>query len=377
MESHRFEMRYIPALDGLRGIAVLLVMAFHAEVPFLQGGFVGVDVFFALSGFLITALLLKEHSKSGRISFRNFYIRRALRLLPALFTIISAVILMSFIIQDAEGRSATLRESLATLFYVSNWVLAFDLFDMYFLAHSWSLAIEEQFYILWPMTLSLLMALRLKRNHLFTIIAALGLASWGWRMLLLAGGEPVDRVYFALDTRLDGLLLGSALAVLLSSNLIKPFAGETKRTQRLGTWVPFGALALMIGVCILPHPHPHFAYQVTIPLVVFVSLIILYFVTGSTTYQTPVERVLSHPALIYLGRISYGLYLWHLLICRIVYDKLNLESWVLGTLLSVSAALIAASLSYFIIEKPALSLKDRFQFKPTTANSPVSQASSP
>ena len=153
MTNPPFRLGYRPALDGLRGIAILAVLAFHSRAFFLEGGFIGVDLFFVLSGFLITVLLVQEKAKHGRIDFKAFYIRRALRLLPAMLGLLTALWVATLVLGDRFATDAALMGKVmaVTLAYVPNWVLAFDLGAWpSALTHVWSLAIEEQFYLLWP-----------------------------------------------------------------------------------------------------------------------------------------------------------------------------------------------------------------------------------
>ena len=161
-----FRLGYRPSLDGLRGVAVLVVMAHHAYVPFFRGGGVGVDIFFVLSGFLITSLLLEEWRRTQDISLRGFYIRRGLRLLPALFMLL--LVLQAYALLRMRGDAFWEMEKAigAVLGYFGNWVAALGLYDMRVLSHTWSLSIEEQFYFLWPIILLLMLRSRWKRTRI-------------------------------------------------------------------------------------------------------------------------------------------------------------------------------------------------------------------
>ena len=160
---------YVPALDGLRGLAVLLVVLFHAAAPPFQGGFVGVDMFFVLSGYLITNLLLQEYQQQGRIDFGRFYLRRFLRLMPALLFMTATFALVASWQLEGEPLRQALGEIPWAVSYLANWARAWDLIPMFYLVHTWSLAIEEQFYLLWPVVL-LWTARKGGRDGL-----------WGWR----------------------------------------------------------------------------------------------------------------------------------------------------------------------------------------------------
>jgi peptidoglycan/LPS O-acetylase OafA/YrhL len=151
-----FSLSYTPALDGIRGVSILAVMIYHAGASFLPGGFIGVDVFFVLSGFLITALLLKEYDRGRQIQLKKLYIRRVLRLAPALAVLLFVFTVSSWLLLEPKQAGSHLWDAFITLCYASNWTQALDIHPPDLLGHTWSLSIEEQFYILWPMTLCLL-----------------------------------------------------------------------------------------------------------------------------------------------------------------------------------------------------------------------------
>ncbi len=206
LETSKFRLGYIPALDGIRAVAILLVMCVHANVPFIPGGFIGVDIFFVLSGFLITALLLKEFDEHAVIHFKKFYMRRILRLLPALVVMLITLNLLSLILLNAAERQSNLIDSFIALFYMSNWAFVFNLRPLFFLTHTWSLSIEEQFYILWPVVLLIILRKHSSREKVFGTVLGLAMASWLWRVILTVTTLSYGRVFFSLDTRLDGLL---------------------------------------------------------------------------------------------------------------------------------------------------------------------------
>jgi len=183
--SQPFRLGYRPALDGIRGAAVLAVMLFHFGAPFDQGGFLGVDAFFVLSGFLITALLIEEWSRTGGIAFRRFYTRRALRLLPALFAMLLLVTVVVALIAPRDVQEATWRGTVVTLLYAANWQKVFSSQSVGLLGHTWSLSIEEQFYVLWPPLLLLLLRHRLSLHWLTLVAAVLAVASASTRALMM------------------------------------------------------------------------------------------------------------------------------------------------------------------------------------------------
>lgn len=222
VEKMAFQLKQSPALTGLRGGAVLLVMLFHADVPMLRGGYIGVDIFFVLSGFLISSLLIEEFHASGTINIKHFYIRRLLRLAPAVLLLLAIFSLLSFLFLSPERSSRNLIDALIALTYMSNWARAFSIHPPDYLGHTWSLSIEEQFYIFWPLTLVLFLRLSPRLSHVAVLILAIALASAGLRIFLLAEGASFFRLYNGLDTRADALMIGCALAAFFHGGEGRP-----------------------------------------------------------------------------------------------------------------------------------------------------------
>jgi peptidoglycan/LPS O-acetylase OafA/YrhL len=212
---------YLPGLDGLRALAVIAVLLYHAELPWIPGGFLGVEVFFVISGYLITTLLLAEWRQRGRIDLKAFWLRRARRLLPALYLLL--VVTLAYAVVFLPGEVAGLRgDAVAALGYVTNWYLVLG-HESYFeaigrpslLKHLWSLAVEEQFYLLWPPVLALGLGVGATRwRERRVLLGALALAAASALLMALLYRPEVDlsRVYFGSDTRAAGLLIGAALA---------------------------------------------------------------------------------------------------------------------------------------------------------------------
>jgi len=205
-----YPLGYKPALDGLRALAVLPVLLFHGGVPGFQWGYIGVDVFFVISGYLITDTLLKEQAETGCISLLGFYRRRALRLLPALALVCLAVLLFMGLVANSWNQAW--REIAIVAFYAGNWTRALGTGLPQYLGHTWSLAIEEQFYIRWPALLLAILALNPTIISSLRLILALVIAVTCWRIFLALYGASADRLYNGTDTRADALLIGAALA---------------------------------------------------------------------------------------------------------------------------------------------------------------------
>lgn len=336
---------YVPAFDGLRAVAVLAVMLFHAQPGWLPGGFIGVDVFFVLSGYLITRLLLVEYGAHGRIAWRRFYGRRARRLAPALLLMLVAYCAWMSLVPGVD-MAAHLRDALLAFLYVSNWVRAFDGQALHYLGHTWSLAVEAQFYLLWP-----LLVLRvLRRNAAPASLAAwaalLALASWGARLGLLWSGASLERMYNGLDSHADGLMAGALLAA--------GWSGASRWWEELPAWARralLGAAMALLGALIAradwTSPWMSGLGYVAVSLTVVVLLLAL----GSAE-PSLLGRLLSTRLLVWVGTISYGLYLWHFPVLRVLQDW-ELGGWTL-VLAGFALTFAPAAASYYLVERPLL-----------------------
>ena len=339
-----------PALDGLRGLAVAVVVLFHLDR--LQGGFLGVDLFFVLSGYLITSLLVAEHRRMGTIGLGGFWARRARRLLPALFAVLVGVALLLLWFTPEAQRSAFRGDALATLGYVANWHRMgatagyWDMFNQPSpLDHMWSLAIEEQFYLVWPIVAVLVLRLRRSSVAGLGVLALVGAAvSFG---LLAWAYEPADtnRAYFATDTRLGPTLLGAGLAVFVAGRLRRdtpPTAGR----EGLGLL----ALAWMAWSVWQVDGLGSWYYQGGLVAFAVAAIVAVACFTGGPPGR--VTRVLACPPLRWLGTVSYGVYLWHWpVIVYLTADRAHVDGVVLDVL-RVALTLALAAASYAWIERP-------------------------
>ena len=336
---------YRPSLDGVRAIAILAVLALHCE--WLQSGYLGVDVFFALSGFLITSLLLEEYAATGTIALRWFYARRALRLLPALlaFLIVFTIVFLATV--PPQYGPLALYEAAAVLFYVANWAWLIGL-PLGLYGHAWSLAIEEQFYLLWP--LALLGLLRTIRSYraIAAIVLVMAGAGVAWRFALIRAQAPFEHIYQGTDAHGDGLLIGCAASLLLR-------AGAFGHGRALGLLGAAG-LAALFGLARYPYDY---LYNHTSTLAaIATALLVVHVIRVPSSWLT---RALAVRPLVGLGRISYGVYLWH---TPVFYycGALAANGWhpsQPAVLLGWAATLTVSIVSYFVIERPALALKAR------------------
>jgi peptidoglycan/LPS O-acetylase OafA/YrhL/lysophospholipase L1-like esterase len=345
----------MPALDGIRAIAVIAVLLYHAELTAFQGGFLGVDIFFALSGFLITRLLVEEYRARGVIALTDFYVRRARRLLPALLAVIVFVVaLTATLVQDAAHHARG--DAVAALLYLSNWwfiVSEQSYFDTWgrppLLQHLWSLAIEEQFYVLWPLIAGA--ALKAGGHVLVAIALAGSLMSTAWMAWLAwqrdyPESADASRAYFGSDTHSMGLLFGAALgAAGRGVAEIEPAS--------LKKWMPHisaTSLVLLTASFYLLGEHSRALYLGGFLAVSIVTIVLVY----STTYHAnATSRLLSMPALRWIGDRSYGLYLWHWPIFAITRPGLDLPvTGVPSLLLRLGLTVLVAQASYVLLETP-------------------------
>lgn len=328
-----------PELDGLRAFAVIAVLLDHTNIFGFDGGGLGVDVFFTLSGFLITSLLVEEFADSGRVALGRFWLRRGLRLMPALWAVVLAVVLLRPLLPKE-----TMSGVLPALLYYSNWQRAF-VGDIGALGHTWSLSIEEQFYLIWPIAL---VAILRVGGIPWAIRTTIGAAAFvvGFREAIYQTGALSDaRIYNGFDFRCDGLLIGCALSLAFHSNTVP-------------AWVyrPRTVILALIGLAVVFLARGwwniHFYAERTAAALATAALIAAV-CKGSVP---KVASVLAHPVARWVGVRSYAIYLWHYPVCLIL-GLAGLVAAPLEIILSVSIA----GLSYIAIEAPILGLRARLR----------------
>jgi peptidoglycan/LPS O-acetylase OafA/YrhL len=331
-----YPLDYNPAFDGLRAVAVIVVMLLHARVPGFGSGEFGVDVFFVLSGYLITSMLV--HGIAQRQPLGIIYWHRFIRLTPPLIVVCASLLAVAPLL----GMSLqAVNDSAASLLYVSDWTVTYHVEGIpSFLNNTWSLAIEEQFYLIWPLSLLGMRRIGGMRAVLPATLCLLAISLawqfWMWWMI-----DP-GRVYFAFDTRCCGLLIGCATALAgehlaHARRFLRP-AGRVGATFLGGLmaggagWTPWTCLGASVASA-----------------AVIADL--------AVNRSGPIHSVLCQRGPVAIGRISYAVYLWHMPVTLIVEHHLALPK-VIGTLLSISITLICATASFFIIEQPARHLRD-------------------
>lgn len=318
-------MQYNPALDGLRALALLLVLAFHARIEGFHGGFFGVDVFFVLSGYLITRLLAEQHSATGTINVSAFYLRRLRRLYPALLLFLGVYLIAGPL--AFPNRQDHARDALVAATYLSDYGFAFWRIP-WVIQHTWSLSVEEHFYLAWPVVL--LMVLKLPRSCWAPVVLTLAVAATLWRWHVVFNVDPWQQPYYRFDTRLSGILLGAAAGLWRPQvpRLAAPLGGAllllamsqayTKADSSLTGWMALaegGSLLLVLGA-----------------------------------HQVP---LLAWAPLVWIGKLSYGIYLWHypIMLWLRAHDVIGWESLAIGG----GGAILGGAVSYFTVERFARS----------------------
>ena len=344
-------LRHVPALDGLRGLAIAGVLCYHAGFPWARGGFLGVSAFFTLSGFLITSLLLSEHRATGRVDLRAFWARRARRLLPAAYTTLAAVVVFGVALADPGQVRGLRADVLAALGYVANWRFLLDgrsYAEMFAapspLQHFWSLAIEEQYYVTFPLLAAGALALgRGRRGLLGATLLAFTAASAVTAVAL----RGVDRVYFGTDTRASELLVGALLAVVLTGRELRFRPSARRMIDTAG----LAALSVLILTWSRTGQGDAWLYAGGLTLHALLTAAVI----AACVSASAVPRMLAWPPLRALGRVSYGAYLYH----WPVFLFLDGERTGLGRgplfVARVAATLALASASFVLIEQPVRS----------------------
>jgi peptidoglycan/LPS O-acetylase OafA/YrhL len=335
--------RHLPALDGLRAIAVFTVMLYHYTAsPWIPGD-LGVSLFFVISGFLITLLLLREYEKTATVSLRGFYLRRTLRIFPAYY----AFILFSLTVDWVRGHRWTHGLFFAAVGYAVNYYNALNGHPVTSVSHAWSLADEEQFYLLWPI-IFLIIASRPARTARMTLIGII-IAVVAWRSYLYLGrAVGAAYVYNAFDTRFDNLAIGCLLAFLASG----------KRVARVGSaiassaWMPLVTVALLYASRVFAPSSYHYSIGFTVDAILMAVLITQLMQLTTTSLWS----WLDHPITRYIGAISYPLYLYHAWGMSAA-THLGKHGVVVTTLMAAGASTVLACGSYYLVEKPFLRMK--------------------
>ena len=338
----------IGGLDGLRAVAVIAVVVYHLWPGKVPAGFLGVDLFMVLSGFLITGLLIDERSRAGLIRLGAFWVRRFRRLVPALLALLVGVAILISITGGADLKRTVRGQGIASLLYVGNWKLVAEGTSYASLSsapspllHLWSLAIEEQFYVVWPLVVFGVLYLARGRRLPLMLVAALGaVASAMWMAVLFDPHDDPLRLYYGTDTRAQAFLIG-ALAVLAARRY------TSARARRIVRWASVPAFVLVVDAFLLLHA-PGVLYRGGFAAFALVAAVLVV----AVTQDGPVTRLLDRAPLRIVGRVSYGIYLWHWPIIVLVTERNAPVHGFALLLLRLSLIAGATAASWLLVEHP-------------------------
>lgn len=348
--------RYITGLDGIRAIAVIMVLSYHLKLSLFKSGFLGVTVFFVLSGYLITGILISEVEEEGTIDLKNFWLRRIRRLVPAVMSMAVVIIFVSAVVNRVIFTKGC-KDFLASVLGFNNWWQIFNKVSYFEAAgvpspftHCWSLAIETQFYLIYPLILLGIYKLaksrgegRVKRGLLFAgVTLLLALISVILMIVLFDPQKDASRVYYGTDTRAFSLLFGALLAIMWEYRMV-PRRLSASVNMVLGS-VSFAALLVMT---IAINGSSNFWYRGGQFVGTILTVLMVYAVSGRKTW---LSRFLSNPVLKWIGDRSYSLYLWHYPIILLISKGIKASWWI--TLIEIVLSVVLAELSYRFIETP-------------------------
>ena len=348
--------RYITGLDGIRAIAVIMVLAYHLKLALFKSGFLGVTVFFVLSGYLITGILISEVEEEGTIDLKNFWLRRIRRLVPAVMSMAVVIIFVSAVVNRIIFTKGC-KDFLASVLGFNNWWQIFNKVSYFEAAgvtspftHCWSLAIETQFYLIYPLILLGIYKLvksreegRAKRGLLFAgVTLLLALISVILMIVLFDPQQDASRVYYGTDTRAFSLLFGALLAILWKYQMV-PRRLSASVNMVLGS-VSF---AVLIVMTIAINGSSNFWYRGGQFVGTILTVLMVYAVSGRKTW---LSRFLSNPVLKWIGDRSYSIYLWHYPIILLISKGIKASWWI--TLIEIVLSVVLAELSYRFIETP-------------------------
>ena len=352
--------KYLPSIDSLRALAVLAVIIYHVDVNYLPGGFLGVDLFFVLSGYLISSLIIKEYRKTGSLNLYNFYIRRARRLLPAVYFMITVGLVVMVLFNEVLLRKSHL-DAIFGYIYSSNWWYIFhklDYFDSFGaqspFKHLWSLAIEEQFYMVFPLLFLLVNRKKkskdgtyiLNKNFLYVVLGLILVSLIAH--ILLFDINNISRIYFGTDTRAFSLLVGVVGAILYPMERLH--AKVTPQQNMLYSVVSLVSIATLITVMIYTSEYNTLLYRGGFLLVAILGLIVII---SSGKQHTLMSRLLSFKPVVFIGKISYSLYLWHfpVLVLTTPVSEIGNPN-IFFVILRIVLTFAVAIVSYVFVETP-------------------------
>ena len=352
--------KYLPSIDSLRAIAVIAVIIYHIDANYLPGGFLGVDLFFVLSGYLISSLIIKEYKSTGTVNLYNFYVRRARRLLPAVYFMITVVLIIITLFNGVLLKKSHL-DALFGYIYSSNWWYIFhklDYFDSFGsqspFKHLWSLAIEEQFYMFFPLIFLIFNRKsksnngnsKLNKNFIYVVLSLILVSLIAH--ILLFDINNINRIYFGTDTRAFSLLVGVVGAILYPMDRLSE--RTTKKDNMIYSIVSLVSILVLIGIMINTSEYNTWLYRGGFLLVAIIGLIIII---SSGRQYTFMSKLLSFKPFVFIGKISYSLYLWHfpILVVTTPVSEIGNPNLFYVTL-RIVLIFLAATGSYMFVETP-------------------------
>ena len=352
--------KYLPSIDSLRALAVLAVIIYHVDVNYLPGGFLGVDLFFVLSGYLISSLIIKEFRKTGTVNLYNFYIRRARRLLPAVYFMITIGLVVMVLFNEVLLRKSHL-DAIFGYIYSSNWWYIFhklDYFDSFGaqspFKHLWSLAIEEQFYMIFPLLFLLVNGkkkskdgtYKLNKNFLYVVLGLILVSLIAH--ILLFDINNISRIYFGTDTRAFSLLVGVVGAILYPMERLH--SKVTPQQNMIYSVVSLASIATLITVMVYTSEYNTWLYRGGFLLVAILGLIVII---SSGKQHTLMSKLLSFKPIVFIGKISYSLYLWHfpILVLTTPVSEIGNPN-IFFVILRIVLTFAVAIVSYVFVETP-------------------------
>jgi len=349
-QNSKTHLRYQPELDGIRGIMTFGVLLAHINYAWLPGSIVYMNVFFMLSSYLITSVLIRDIEVHGKIRYKIFYLRRFFRLLPAYYFMICIFLLAVFIFLPEPKKY--LWDVLYSACYVANWARAFGTTNPDWLGHTWSLSIEEQFYLIWPIVFAPLVCFWGFSRKLLVCLSSVALLASIWRIVLVYNGASIARLYNGTDTRVDVILIGAIIAIILHCNAVK-FHKVILFCKRIFL---MSAFIVFIGFGWSIHWQDHSYYTL---FSIFSNFALSIFFIGLVTLNnSAIHRLLRLKLLVFLGKISYPTYLWHFpIFCFAKFYSLT-SSEIL--FFCVPATYLVAIFSYKFVETPCNQIKARY-----------------
>lgn len=347
-------VRYMAGLDGLRAIAVLAVIGYHLNLSFMQGGFLGVSIFFVLSGYLITNIISSEWERSGKVDLKNFWLRRMRRLFPALF--IMVVLVVCYVTLFDPGRLTSIKgDAITSILYINNWWLIFHKVSYFAkfgppstFGNLWSLAVEGQFYLIWPLVLIISFKYLKKKRYIVFLTLLLAIASALAMGMLYEPGMDPSRVYYGTDTRVFGLLLGSALALILPSDKLSSNMSRNKRL--ILDVIGFLSLLSIFIMFIYVNQYDTFVYRGGMFLLSVIAAVTIAVSAHSSSF---LGKALGCFPLRWLGARSYGVYLWYFPVLILTTPPVNTEGInPIRAVLQIFLIILISALSWRYVEDP-------------------------